>query len=102
MQEEIKKVHQGKPWKNESFHDSFELADQKREKLLKIWKSSEQHKGMQIKVRWLPSREQFVVKTRLDPNLEVDMKEENKKRGKSRKRNKKNTDGRMFDATTIV
>ena len=89
-----------KPWKNESFHIIFEQADAIRNKLLKIWASSEEHKGMQVKIRYLPSRNQFVVKTRLHPDFEEKKKE--KEHGKNRKRNKKNSRKRIFDATATV
>ena len=51
--EEIKPVTKpGKPWKNEGFYTSFEEADGVRQKLNRIWEGSEQHKGMQVKVKW--------------------------------------------------
>ena len=89
-----------KPWKNESFHTTFEEADSIRSKLLRIWESDPKHKGMQVKVRWLPSKNKFVVKTRLHPDFEI--KKEEKKSGKSRKRNKKNSGGGMFDPTASI
>ena len=89
-----------KPWKNESFHATFEEADSIRSKLLRIWESDPKHKGMQVKVRWLPSKNKFVVKTRLHPDFEI--KKEEKKSGKSRKRNKKNSGGGMFDPTASI
>ena len=89
-----------KPWKNESFHASFEEADSIRNKLYRIWKEDSKYEGMQVKVRWLPSKNKFVVKTRLHPDFEP--KKEEKKRGKSRKRNKKNSNGGMFDPTTSI
>ena len=89
-----------KPWKNESFHTSFEEADSVRSKLLRIWKEDTKHKGMQVKVKWMPSKNKFVVKTRLHPDFEP--KKEEKKRGKSRKRNKKNSSGGMFDSTASI
>ena len=90
-----------KPWKNESYHDSFEAADAIRQKLLRIWKDNPKHEGMQVKVKWMESKSKFAVKTRLHPDFEA-KKEEKKKDGKSRKRNKKNTGGRMFDPTASV
>ena len=89
-----------KPWKNESFHITFEEADSIRNKLLRIWSSSEEYKGMQVKIKYLPSRNSFVVKTRLHPDFEEKKKE--KKNGKNRKRNKKDSSRRMFDATATV
>ena len=89
-----------KPWKNESFHITFEEADAIRNKLIRIWMSSEIHKGMQAKVRYLPSRNCFVVKTRLHPDFEE--KKKGKKHGKNRKRNKKDSGGGMFDPTASI
>ena len=89
-----------KPWKNESFHITFEEADSIRNKLLRIWESDKKHEGMQVKIKYMSSKNKFVVKTRLHPDFEV--KKENKKNGKNRKRNKKNSGGRMFDPTTSI
>ena len=90
----------GKPWNNESYHSTFEEADSVRSKLKRIWESSHDHEGMQIKVRFLPSKNKFVVKTRLHPDFEI--KKEKKKSGKNRKRNKKNSGGGMFDPTASI
>ena len=89
-----------KPWKNKSYHVTFEEANLIREKLLNIWKEDPKHEGMQVKVKWMSSKNKFVVKTRLHPDFEK--KKEEKKSGKSRKRNKKNPDTRMFDASSSV
>ena len=89
-----------KPWKNESFHSSFEEADSVRNKLLRIWKTDIKHEGRQVKIRWMPSKNKFVVKTRLHPDFEP--KKEEKKNGKNRKRNKKDSSGRMFDPTANI
>ena len=90
-----------KPWKNESFHITFEEADSIRNKLLRIWESDKKHEGMQVKIKYMPSKNKFVVKTRLHPDFEI-KKKEKKKSGKNRKRNKKNSDTRMFDASSSV
>ena len=95
-EEEIveKPVHTGKLWKRDSFHQTFEAADAVRHKLLRIWKNSNEHEGMQVKVHYLPSRHQFVVKTRLHPDFEpVKSKKKNVKRNKKNKRN--NVDGKF-------
>ena len=89
-----------KPWKNESFHNTFEEADIIRNKLINIWKEDPKHKGMQAKVKWMPSKDKFVVKTRLHPDYEP--KKEEKKSGKGRKRNKKNSSRGMFDSTASI
>jgi hypothetical protein len=89
-----------KPWKNKSFHVAFEEADSIRNKLLRIWKADEKFEGMQVKIKWMSSKNKFVVKTRLHPDFAP--KKEEKKSGKSRKRNKKNSNGGMFDPTTSI
>jgi hypothetical protein len=100
---ESKPIQLGKKWKNESFHTTFEQADAIRQKLIRIWASNQAHNGMKVKVKYLPSRNKYVVKTRRDPSL--DPKPENKetkKSGKSKQRNKENTGGRMFDPTAVI
>ena len=89
-----------KPWKNESFHVSFEEADSIRNKLLRIWESDKKHEGMQVKIKFMSSKNKFAVKTRLHPDFEI--KKEEKKSGKNRKRNKKNSNTRMFDPSSSV
>ena len=93
-------VKQGKPWKNDSSHKTYEEADIVRQKLLKAWQNKEEHEGMQVKVRRLHSPERYVVKIRRHPDIAE--QEKSKKHGKSRKRNKKDTDGRKFDASTSI
>ena len=89
-----------KLWKNESFHSFFEEADSIRNKLLRIWENDSKHKGMQVKIKFMSSKNKFVVKTRLHPDFEK--KKESKKRGKNRKRNKKDSGGGMFDPTASI
>tara|TARA_R110000824_G_scaffold24633_2_gene86539 strand:- start:98 stop:400 length:303 start_codon:yes stop_codon:yes gene_type:complete len=95
MLKEKEVVKISKPWKNDSYHQAFESADALRNKLLRIWKNDDRHKGMQVKVHFLPSRNQFVVKTRLHPNFEpVKQKKKNVKRTK---KNKRNNEGGKYD-----
>jgi hypothetical protein len=89
-----------KSWNIESTHSTFEEADYIRGKLLRIWANDIKHEGMQVKIRWLPSKNKFVVKTRLHPDFKP--KKEEKKRGKNRKRNKKNSGRGMFDPTSSI
>ena len=88
-----------KPWKNESFHASFKEADSTRNKLIRIWDNDSKYEGMQVKVKWMSSKNKFVVKTRLNPDFEI---KEEKKSGKNRKRNKKNSNEGMFDPTASI
>ena len=87
-----------KRWKYESYHNSYESADSIRNKLLRIWKDDDKHKGMQVKVHFLSSRNQFVVKTRLHPDFEPAKKKKNVKRSK---KNKRNNEGGKFDPQRI-
>ena len=89
-----------KPWKDESFHETFESADAIRQKLIRIWENDSKHEGMQVKIKWMPSKKRFAVKTRLHPDFQPNKEE--KKSGKSRKRNKKNSNGGMFDPTASI
>ena len=92
---EIESVHISKPWKKESFHLTFESADATRNKLLRIWKESPEHEGMQAKVHFLPSKRQYVVKTRLHPDA-APIKKETKKNVKRNKKNKRiDVDGKF-------
>ena len=90
---EAKPAKLNKPWKKDSYHQTFESADAIRNKLLRIWKDDDGHKGMQVKVHYLPSRDQFVVKTRLHPDFEPVKEKKNVKRNKKNKRN--NGDGKF-------
>ena len=93
-----------KSWNNKSFHETYESANSARNKLLNIWAENEQHKGMQVKVKWSNARQQFMVKTRLHPDFEPtkEVKKETTKNGKGKRRNKKNTDRTKFDPTASV
>ena len=85
--EEVAKVgHQeGPPWKTVGRFPTFDEADQKRLELT-------MEENLQVKVRWGRMRDDFVVKTRLDPALAeleaLQIKREEKKRRKA-KLNKK-------------
>lgn len=94
-EQEQEAVKINKPWKKESYHPTFESADAIRNKLLRIWENDESHKGMQAKVHYLPSRNQFVVKTRLHPDFEP--VKEKKKNVKRSKKNKRDNGGGKFD-----
>ena len=94
-----------KSWNNESFHQTYESANSARNKLLATWTDSEQHKGMQVKVKRLSQR--YVVKTRCHPEFEVEelkplIRKKEKKRGKNSRRNRANSERRMFDASAVV
>ena len=95
MSEEKEVAKVGKPWKNDSFHDTYESAAALRQKLLSIWNNDESHKGMQVKVKRMHSRNQFVVKTRLHPDFEPAKKEKKKNVKRSKKNKRNNVDGKF-------
>ena len=88
----------GKPWTDSGRFDSYKSADEFRTNLLNKW-SQENLEGMQVKIRRRTNPERFVVKTRLHPDFEP---KEEKKHGKNKRRNKKNSTRRKFDATAAV
>jgi len=98
LKEEVVKI--AKPWKYDSFHQNYESADALRNKLLRIWENDDKHKGMQVKVHFLSSRNQFVVKTRLHPDFEP-IKKEKKKNVKRNKKNKRANEGGKYDPQRI-
>ena len=80
------RVHiEGAPWKIAGRFSTFEEADQKRLELV-------MEENLQAKVRWARLRDDFVVKTRIDPEValeeEIQLKRAAKKRRKA-KLNKK-------------
>jgi hypothetical protein len=77
----------GKPWTNDSVHNTYELADKQRQTLLEKW-DIEGQEGMQVKVKYRFNRDIYSVKTRLHPNFEPP---KTKKKSK-KKPKKKNTD----------
>lgn len=89
-----------KPWKNESFHATFEEADAVRNKLLSTWSENKDHEGMQTKVKRLSDR--YVVKTRLHPDFEPKKEEKKKKHGKNKRRNKEASSRRKSDTSSAV
>tara|TARA_R110000824_G_scaffold34918_14_gene110239 strand:+ start:2026 stop:2331 length:306 start_codon:yes stop_codon:yes gene_type:complete len=95
MEQEIEKIKPGKPWKVDSYHKTYEAADALRNKLLNIWKDNEKHKGMQVKVHRMSSKDQFAVKTRMHPDFEV--KKETKNGKKNRNSRKGNSNKRKVD-----
>jgi len=78
--EEVAEVgHQeGPPWKTVGRFPTFDKADQKRLEL-------SMEESRQVKVRWMRLRDDFVVKTRIDPAA-VLKEELNKKRSEKKRR----------------
>lgn len=73
----------GTPWTNESKHETFEVADDRRNSLLK-----EEGSDLQVKVKRIfvsPSRALFVVKTRKPQEQKQGKKGKKAKKGKKKK-----------------
>ena len=81
--EEVAKVgHQeGPPWKTVGRFPTFDAADQKRLEL-------NMEENLQVKVRWARLRDDFVVKTRVDPAL-AEVEAQNAKRAEKKRRKAK-------------
>ena len=84
------KTMSGRPWENKGLYDTFEEAHEVRELYLDVSEET------QAKIRRTAAGK-FLVKTRIHPEFEPKM--EKKKSGKNRRRDKKNTDRRMYDAS---
>ena len=74
-------IKAGPPWKTVFSTSAYVDANEHRNKLLEGWKSNNV-KDMQVKVKWLPSKGQFTVRTRADPSSVPSV---SKKKGKSKK-----------------
>ena len=88
------KVNEGQPWSNAGFFNTYELAEEKVQKI-----QSDESNHLQTKIR-RRANGMFLVKYRQDPSL---LKEEKKSGKKSRKSRKGNTNKRelKFDATSV-
>ena len=85
----MSKITLSKPWDKKGLYDTFEEADEVRNLFVE---SSEE---VQAKVR-RTAEGKFLVKTRTHPDFEP---KKEKKSGKNSRRNNKNTDRRMYDAS---
>ena len=74
----------GPPWKTVYSTRTYIDADAHRNKLLDNW-STKGVKDMQVKVKWSPSKDQFTVRTRVDPSVSS----KQAKKGNSKKSKKK-------------
>ena len=83
--EEVEKTgHQeGAPWKTVGRFPTFDEADQKRLELI-------MEEDLQVKVRWARLRDDFVVKTRVDPEVALEVEREAKRAEKKRRKAKLN------------
>ena len=81
-------------------HATFEEADGIRNKLLAIWSDNPIYEGMQIKIKFMSSKNKFMIKTRLHPDF--GSKKEKKKHGKGKRRNKKITKRGESDSPSTI
>ena len=87
------KTNLGRPWSIEKTFNTFSGADEARIVFLK------DNEKMQAKIKFRRSKNNFVLKTRL---LAEFVKQENKKRGKNKRRNKKTSNRGKFDASSAI
>ena len=91
---EVKKNNTGRPWNLHGTFSTFEEAETAKSTFL------EENSKMQAKIRCRHSKNNFSLKTRL---LEEFVKvEEKPKSGKSKRRNRKDSEGGKFDASSVV
>jgi hypothetical protein len=93
MKEENEQIKDGRPWDKKGLYETFEEADEVRSLYLD---SSEE---VQAKVK-RTAEGKFLVKTRTHLNFVPAKKE--KKRGKNSRRNKADSERRMYDASAII
>ena len=78
------RVHvEGPPWKIAGRFSTFEEADQKRLELV-------MEEDLQAKVRWARLRDDFVVKTRINPEVALEEERQLKRAEKKRRKAKLN------------
>ena len=87
------KTNLGRSWNVEKSFNTFSEADKARTVFLK------ENEKMQAKIKYRRSKNNYVLKTRL---LAEFVKQENKKRGKNKRRNKKTSNRGKFDASSAV
>ena len=87
------KTNLGRSWNVEKTYNTFSEAVKARVVFLK------ENEKMQAKIKFRRLKNNFVLKTRL---LAEFVKQENKKRGKNKRRNKKTSNRRKFDASSVV
>ena len=83
----------GRLWNVEKTYNTFSEAENARTIFLK------ENEKMQAKIKFRRLKNNFVLKTRL---LAEFMKQENKKRGKNKRRNKKTSNRGKLDASSAV
>jgi len=62
MIEKLQVHEEGRPWKITARFATFEEADHKRQELLN-------EEELQVKIQWMRKRDDFAVKTRVDPTI---------------------------------
>jgi len=88
MQDEQQKEHkQGAPWKVVKKTTTYDAAATYRDEILKSW-TKEDLSDMQIKIKRMNDPEGFTVRTRLDPEVADQRKQEKKSKGKKKSKKK--------------
>ena len=90
---ESEKTNLGRSWNVERNFNTFSEADEARTIFLK------KNEKMQAKIKYRRSKNNYVLKTRL---LAEFVKQENKKRGKNKRRNKKTWSRGKLDTSSAV
>ena len=81
-----------RPWKPHGTYNTYEEARSVKESLLEL------DVGLEIKIRKRHSKNKFSLKTR---EISAPVQEKTKS-GKSKRRNRKTSEGRKFDASSTV
>ena len=81
-----------RPWKPHGSYDTYEEANSVKESLLEL------DVGLEVKIRRRHSKNKFSLKTR---EISAPVQEKTKS-GKSKRRNRKTSEGGKFDASSAV
>ena len=79
----IEEHQEGPPWRTFGRFTTFEEADQARLELA-------MEDNLQVKVRWARLRNDFIVKTRIDPEVALEAARQQKRAEKKRRKAKLN------------
>ncbi len=90
---ESEKTNLGRSWNVEKSFNTFSEADVAQTVFLK------ENEKMQAKIKFRRSKNNYVLKTRL---LAEFVKQEKKKRGKNKRRNKKTSNRGKLDASAVI
>ena len=83
MIENEQEYKEGLPWNITSRFTTFEEADCKRQELLN-------EESLQVKIQWMRKRDDFAVKTRINPTALVEIEAQKRREEKKRRKVKLN------------